>query len=94
MGKTLEMAVKMKNFDNCKNVVFRINAMVNWGADLEGAVKECIEFAKATKCEVHMKFNCVDMWIRDYHTVKSQVDYYHKELDRIIEMEDKKKKQC
>jgi len=82
----------MKNFDNCTDVVFRINAVPTWGGDLKKALKNCIDFAKTTKCEVYMKFNCVDMWIRDYHTVESLEKFYHEELNRIIESEEKKKK--
>lgn len=73
----------MKNFDNCKSVVFRINAIPYDGADVTNAIKECIEFAKATKCEVHMKFNCVDLWIRDYHTVEAQKRCYDEEIERV-----------
>lgn len=72
----------MKNFEKCKSVVFRVEAKPMWGASINNALKECIDFAKATKCEVHMNFNDVDLWIRDYHTVEAQKRCYDEEIKR------------
>lgn len=79
----------MKNFENCKSVVFRVEAKPLDGASVTDAIKECIEFAKATKCEVYMKFNCVDLWIRDYHTVNAIKNCYDEEIERAIKKSDK-----
>lgn len=58
----------MKNFEN-SCVVFTVTANALCGVTIKEAVKECIKFAKATKVEVTLRFNGVDMFIRDYHTV-------------------------
>lgn len=83
----------MKNFENCKNVVFRVEAKPFAGALLTDAIKECIKFAKATKCEVYMKFNCVNLWIRDYHTVdaikKCYDECYDEKIEKAIKKSDK-----
>ena len=81
MGKALEMAVKMKNFDN-SCVVFTVTANALCGVTIKDAVKECIKFAKATEVEVTLRFNGVDMFIRDYHTVDAIVKYYYEEIER------------
>mgnify|MGYP007069834053 CR=1 FL=1 len=73
----------MKNFDNCKNVIFRVTAKADFGADIKDAIKECIEFAKATKCEVTLNFNGIDLYIRDYHTVDAIRKCYDKEIEEI-----------
>ena len=77
----------MKNFENCKAVIFRVKAMAFAGAELKDAIKECIEFAKATKCEVTLNFNGIDLYIRDYHTVESQERVYNEEIDKITAKE-------
>lgn len=70
----------MKNFEN-SCVVFNVSAKTLAGVDLKDAVKECIKFAKATKVEVTLNFNGIDLYIRDYHTVKCIVDSYYEEID-------------
>lgn len=68
-----------KNFEN-SCVVFNVSAKSLPGVDLKDAIKECIKFAKATKVEVVLDFNGINLYIRDYHTVDAIYNCYHEEI--------------
>lgn len=78
-----------KKFDVCKSVYFRVEAIPAGGADLKVAAKECIDFAKATKCNVHMQFNCVGLTIRPFSKVENIERLYHEGLDKFFSKEEK-----
>lgn len=77
------MATKMKNFEN-SCVVFKVQANPLAGVDLKDAIKECIKFAKATKVEVILNFNSIDLYIRDYHTVDAIRKCYDEEIENML----------